>query len=139
MKNIWLFLCIFFFIACEDDENYLDVSVPAESITFEPVSGGAIMRYSLPRPTDIYLVQARYTDAQGQEMKVSSSAYLDTLELLGFNAAMTGVPVEVTFLDRNNIESQPMNFTFNTLASAPLRFLGQRAGGAGVEWGHHHL
>ena len=123
MKNIWLFLCIFFFIACEDDENYLDVSVPAESISFEPVSGGAIMRYSLPHPTDIYLVQARYTDAQGQEMKVSSSAYLDTLELLGFNAAMTGVPVEVTFLDRNNIESQPMNFTFNTLASAPYAFL----------------
>ena len=89
----------------------------------EAVNGGAMMRYNLTEPSDIYLVRARYTDAQGQEMMVSASVYQDTLELMGFNEARQNVPVEVTFLDKNNVESAPMRMTFNTLSSVPYMFL----------------
>lgn len=71
--------------ACSDDEKFLDVSVSESAITFEAVNGGAVMRYDIPASTNIYIVQARYTDAQGQEIKVSSSVFLDSLELMGFN------------------------------------------------------
>ena len=123
MKQIWIFICLFILGACSDDEKFLDVSVSESAITFEAVNGGAVMRYDIPASTNIYIVQARYTDAQGQEIKVSSSVFLDSLELMGFNEERQNVPVEITFKDKNNVESEPMRMTFNTLSSVPYMFL----------------
>ena len=115
------FACL---IACTDDEDpVLQVSVPEESIRFVPVEGGAVMYYSLPSPTDIYTVWARYTNAQGEEMALQATAYLDSLNLMGFNEARQNVPVEITFTDRNNVASEPLYRTFSTLDSSPYAFL----------------
>ena len=124
MKNsILILLLIFGLFACDDDETRLDVSIPEDSIWFTPVNGGAVMHYNIPGPTDIYAVRARYTDAQGKMMEVSSSVFVDTLSLLGFNEARENVPVEIVFTNKNNVESEPIHRTFSTLVSGPYAFL----------------
>ena len=124
MKNsILILLLIFGLFACEDDETRLDVSIPEDSIWFTPVNGGAVMHYNIPGPTDIYAVRARYTDAQGKMIEVSSSVFVDTLSLLGFNEARENVPVEIVFTNKNNVESEPIHRTFSTLVSGPYAFL----------------
>lgn len=124
MKNIWLIMCLLVLGACnEDQEIGLDVSVPEENITFTPVSGGAVMHYKIPENTEIYTIQASYMDAQGKEIVVSSSIFMDSLSLLGFNEAQENIPVEITFMNKNNEASAPMYRTFSTLVSGPYDFL----------------
>ena len=123
MKNIWMIISLLLLGACSNDDDYLDVSVPENCITFKEIRGGAIMRYHFPGPTDVYSVCARYHDAQGNEMMVQSSVMLDSLCLTGFNEARENVPVAITFFDKNNLESKPMYKTFNTLSSSPYAFL----------------
>ncbi len=127
MKKSILWICLLLFgvlFACHDDDNAcLEVPVAEEDIWFTPVSGGAVMHYRVSGPTDVYAVCARYTDAQGKKMTVSSSVYQDTLVLLGFNEARESVPVEIVFTDKNNVESAPVYRTFSTLVSGPYAFL----------------
>lgn len=123
MKNIWMIISLLLFAACSNDEDYLEVAVPEDCISFEEIQGGAIMRYHFSAPTDVYAVCARYNDAQGREVMLQSSVMLDSICLVGFNEARQNVPIAITFLDKNNLESKPMYRTFNTLASSPYAFL----------------
>lgn len=111
------------FWACKDDEAFFDVPVPQEGISFEPISGGAIMRYTLPENTDICAICARYRDAWGKEITVQGTPFTDTISLTGFHAPQTDVPVSITVTDNNDVESAPIQMTFNTLASAPYAFM----------------
>ena len=116
-----LVLCAFG--ACKDDEVVFDAPVPEETITFEPAPGGAVMRYTLPENTDICGICARYWDAQGEEVTMVGSAFVDSLVLTGFHAPQADVPVSITVLDNNNVESAAIERTFSTLPSAPYAFM----------------
>ncbi|MGG6549049.1 UNVERIFIED_CONTAM: hypothetical protein NY100_26910, partial [Prevotella sp. 15_C9] len=72
MKNIWMIISLLLFAACSNDEDYLEVAVPEDCISFEEIQGGAIMRYHFSGPTDVYAVCARYNDAQGREVMLQS-------------------------------------------------------------------
>ena len=109
--------------ACDDDNELFDMPVPNETITFEPISGGAIMRYALPKNTGICAICARYVDALGENVTVLGTPFTDSIVLTGFNAPRTDVPVSITLTDNNDVESAPVERTFNTLASAPYAYI----------------
>ena len=120
MKYKWLSILFLWgaWAACEDDAAVFEASVPAEGITFAPVNGGAVMRYALPKNTDIYAVRVRYVNEQGEEQMKDGSVYGDSLVLSGFNAPRQEVVARITVVDRNNVESAPRERTFSTLPSA---------------------
>ena len=109
--------------ACKDDDEIFDVPVPDETISFEPVSGGAVMRYTLPQNTEICAICARYQNERGEEVTILGTPFTDSLLITGFNSPHTDVPVSITVTDNNNVESAPVQRTFSTLASAPYAFM----------------
>lgn len=125
MKKYIGILAVFFVVlaACKEDKVVFDVPVPEEGIRFEPVSGGAIMHYTLPKNTDICAICARYENDRGEEVTMLGTPFVDSILLTGFNAPATNVPVRLTVTDNNNVESAPVMRTFNTLASAPFAFI----------------
>ena len=122
-KILFAILAFCGFCACEDDDVLFDASVPNETITFEPISGGAIMRYNMPKDTEIRTICARYTNERGEEMMIRGTLFADSITLTGFNAPRTNVPVSVTVADKNNVESAPVELTFSTLPSAPFAYI----------------
>ena len=109
-------------LSCSDDEEVFDVPVPEEGLTFEPVEGGAIMRYTLPQNSDITALCVRYTDYKGDEVMILGSSFVDSVLLTGFHAPQESVTARITAMDNNDVESAPIERTFSTLASAPYAF-----------------
>ena len=109
--------------ACKDDEAVFDMPVPEEGISFEPTTGGTIMRYTLPENSNICAICVRYDDERGEQVTVQGTPFVDSLVLTGFHAPHENVPVSITVTDNNNVESLPVEMTFNTLASAPYAFM----------------
>ena len=123
MKKLYYLLAILWlFAACQNDENFFETSMSASDISFRPVGGGAVMKYKLPADPEIYSIRVRYQDAEGNDMLKVGSYTVDSLVLNGFNEARKGIPVQVTLCDRNDVESAPMYFTFDTEDSGPISF-----------------
>ena len=79
-KILFLLPVLFVFFACkDDDENGFDVPVEFRKISFEPVPGGAVMRYRLPDDMNIFGVRARYNDAYGRQLVKEGTYLTDTL------------------------------------------------------------
>lgn len=121
MRKIFFFLSVLaVFIACDDDDNGFDVPVEFRKISFEPVPGGAVMRYRLLENMDVFAVRASYRDAYGRNL-VREGTYLDdTLLLNGFTEKRIGEPVVLTFLNKNMVESAPVEMTFDTEDAATV-------------------
>lgn len=118
-RLLFIFLFIWALGACQNDEVYFDVSMPAKDISFTPMPGAAIMHYKLPANADILYIRVRYTDVIGQEVIATGSYASDSLWLVGFNQAQKNVPAQVTLCDRNGVESVPTHVTFDTKDSGP--------------------
>ena len=72
-RILFFFLVIAGIVSCKDDDNIgFDVPVEFPSISFKPVPGGAVMHYVLPDNLDIFGVRARYTNAFGEQLAVTS-------------------------------------------------------------------
>ena len=120
-KILFFLLVLVGFFACKDDkENGFDVPVEFRKISFDPVPGGAVMRYRLPDNMNIFGVRARYNDAYGQKVVKEGTYLTDTLLLNGFAEARTNEPVQLTFLNNNLEESAPLEMTFNTADAATV-------------------
>ncbi len=91
------------------------------------------MHYRLPSDANIYNIRVRYLDAFNQEVIRSGSYACDSLVIVGFNEARTGVKATVTLCDRNNVESEPVEVTFDTKDSSPVAFFDKLEVGPG--WG----
>lgn len=120
-KILFFLLVLVAFVACkDDDDNGFDVPVEFRKISFDPVPGGALMRYRLPADLSIFGVRARYKDAYGRELVKEGTYLTDTLLLSGFAEARTGELVQLTFLDNNLKESAPIEMTFDTQDAATV-------------------
>lgn len=120
-KILFFLLILVAFVACkDDDENGFDVPVEFRKISFDPVPGGAVMRYKLPDNMNIFGVRARYKDAYGRQLVKEGTYLTDTLLLNGFAEARTNEPVQLTFLNNNLKESAPLEKTFSTTRMQPL-------------------
>lgn len=107
--------------SCKDDDNVgFDVPVEFQKISFEPRPGSAIMRYKLPANTDIFGVRVRYTNAYGESLYKDGTYLTDSLVLDGFTEARTAVPARLTFFNSELVETEPIELTFDTEASAAV-------------------
>ena len=122
MRNILFIFLLAAFFGCNEDKTVFYASVPMESISFEPVQGGAIMHYSLPDNSDIFAIKVRYTDSQGEKLTVAGTYMSNSLEIVGFNEAQTNVPAYVTLCNNKDEESAPIEVSFSTKDSAPVTF-----------------
>ena len=122
-KIIYLMIAMFSFVSCSDETEEFIVDLSAEALQFTPTMGGAILKYKLPADPDIVAINIRYNDAYGNPVLKSGSNATNQLTITGFNEEKTGVPAQVSFLKRNNEESQPVDVVFSTLDSAPICFI----------------
>ena len=123
-KFLWIILLILGALqSCsEDNAAVFEVVMPHEGLSFNAVAGGAVMHYRLPEGKDVMSIRVRYRDALGQDMIRTGSYACDSLLLPGFNEARQGVSAKVTLCDRNNMESNPIEVTFDTKDSGPVAF-----------------
>ena len=107
--------------ACKDDDKVsFDVPVEFQQISFVPRPGGAVMHYKLPDDLDIFGVRVRYTNAYGEQLHKDGTYLTDTLLLDGFTEAQSSVPAQLSFFNSELVESEPIELTFATEASATV-------------------
>ncbi len=118
LLGIFLWGCLL--AACQDDEvDCFEVPVEFKKVDFTPVPGGAVMKYYIENP-EVLGVRVRYEDAWGEE-RVREASYLsDSLMLGGFTEARKGVPARISFFNRAQAESEPVEMTFDTEKAATV-------------------
>lgn len=122
MKNtILLLLFVFGLFACNDDDVSFDVSAEGLEIKFTPVAGGAMMHYSLPNNSDIFAMNIRYTNSQGEGILKACGYSGDSILLDGFTRGQDA-SARISFVNQRNEESQALEYDFSTLDSAPWAF-----------------
>lgn len=118
-RYILLIAALVSLFSCIDDESTLfDVDLTGLEISFVPFEGGAYMNYALPANADIYGIQVKYHDFNGQKIMMKRSHTCKQIELVGFNEAQENVPIEIVLLDNENRVSEIITKTFSTLNSA---------------------
>lgn len=123
MKRLIYLLFVFaFFAACQEDNAGFETGIVAESVSFKPIAGGAIMYYKLPDDNEVFALRVRYTDAQGNEIMRVGSYACDSLVIAGFDEAQQGVEAKITLCNRQRLESEPVTVTFDTYDSGPVAF-----------------
>lgn len=111
-------------VACQDDDE-IGFDIPLEfpkELEFRPIPGGAIMKYYLPKNSEIFGIRARYNDAYGTELTLDGSYQNDSLILLGFNEKTEDVPVQISFFNNKMEETESKTYTFSTQPSAAVAF-----------------
>lgn len=121
-KHKWiLFFVLLGFFACNDNDYVFAPSTDGLKIEFTPVAGGAMMYYTLPDNSDIFAMNVRYKDWQGQDVLKACGYSGDSLLLDGFTQGQE-VHAQISFVNQNNEESAALEYQFSTLDSAPWKF-----------------
>lgn len=120
MKKVVFFLGIvssLYLGSCvDDDKANFDTPINEEMFSIKAIEGGAILQYKLS-DARVNKVKAEYIDEFGESIYKTGDYSVDTLLLDGFNSVHSNVPVRISFIDRNENESDVKTLTFNTLAS----------------------
>ncbi len=112
-------LCLW---SCSDnDQLKFDTVISDNMFTFTAVEGGARLTYNLSDPR-ISKVKITYKDEYGALIYKVGDYSVNTILLDGFNTAQNSVPVRISFLDRNDNESEVRDMTFSTLSSSLYTF-----------------
>ena len=115
MKNtIFLLLCVLGLFACSDDDVIFEPSKEGLEIKFTPVEGGAMMHYKLPNNSDIFAMNIRYKNWQGQDVLKTCGYSGDSVLLDGFTRSQEEIKAQISFVNQNNEESEPMEYRFWT-------------------------
>ena len=118
---LYITLSLALFISCKKEKiEPFNVDVPIEMLKFRPIPGGAVMSYSIPESRDIYAINVYYTDGQGVDTRISGSYLSDSLVIIGFTDARSSIPAKITFENRDQNESEPINMTFSTDVSGTV-------------------
>ena len=129
--------------ACEEHQHgplISDGSNPPaiENIVVTPLNGGLSIGYDLPSDSDLLYVKAVYTTSAGEEAEVKTSAFDNTIEILGFGDT-TERSVKLYSVDRSENSSEPITVTGTPLT--PPVFIVQETmaitadfGGARFTW-----
>lgn len=117
-KILYLLTLAVVIFACDKDDPTFNIDVVGESISFTAFPGGATMHYMVADNSDVQGIRAVYNDFEGNQKIVEGSHSNNELKLYGFVDAMTNVPVKIYYLDKNDVASEPIEKTFNTLDCA---------------------
>ncbi|WP_158640590.1 DUF5000 domain-containing lipoprotein [Anseongella ginsenosidimutans] len=98
-----------------------DDTVPGSvtGIEIENISGGAIIRYTLPDENDLLYVLAEYEIRPGIKQQVKASLYNNSLVVLGFGEVKK-YPVTLYTVDRSGNRSEPEHIQVQP-TSSPVR------------------
>ncbi len=121
MLYIMLFALLLVGCKQEDDAKFV-TDLSQVSVKFEPIAGGALVRYTLPKSDDILAINVRYIDAQGLEVMRTGSYLTDTMTLIGFTEARTDVEARITIANRDYVESDVIVDKFSTIKSGTVAF-----------------
>lgn len=124
-KWILLFLLVSLF-ACNDDDNIVfEVATEDLKLSFRPVPGGSVMKYTLPDNEEIFGMNVRYKDFRGEPVFKTCGYGGDSLLLDGFIQECKGVTAYLTLVNHRKEESEPQEITFDTKDSAPWAFFNE--------------
>lgn len=124
-KILFLLFVVVALIRCNNDDRVrFDVSIERDQIKFEPIPGGAIMRYTLDDPA-INALKINYMNSVGVNVTKQGTYMGDSILLDGFNEAKTDEPVFITLLNINREESETIKMYFDTKESAPYAFFNE--------------
>jgi len=98
--------------ACEEEERGqypVDSTAPQKvsNPVVKNIKGGAVITYTLPNERDILYVKAEYTLPNGQKKEMRSSAFTNSIQVLGFSRAVK-TKVNLISVDRSRNESEPV-------------------------------
>lgn len=80
------------------------------------ISGGAILKYDLPKDIDLLYVKAIYKSSAGIEKEVTSSAYVDSLKIVGLGNT-NEYSVQLYCIDHFENKSLPVDVVIKPLKS----------------------
>lgn len=149
MKHIiYISVCLFLMLMSCDEKELLPISGSlgkpgvATILEQEPIPGGVILTYQIPKTEDILSVKAVYTLSNGRVYEAVSSFYENTLVIKGYNDEKEHT-AEVYVLNRAQELSDPVVVKFVPLES-PLNKIIKSVqiipdfGGANFSWINEH-
>jgi len=117
-KIVWLLGISFLLFAysCKDED--LDITPPGQvsDVSVEALNGGAKLTYQLPADADVLYVRAEYTNSQGEAVFKSSSRYINSIEIDGFNDTQAH-RVKLYVVDKANNKSEAVEVSVTPLVS----------------------
>jgi len=97
-------ICLCLLPACKDDESGNGTApMPIQECTIEPISGGAIIYYTIPSDRNIMYVMAEYK-RNGKQYVERSSAHNNWLTIEGFNTS-DPVKAKLYTVNKNEVRS----------------------------------
>lgn len=109
--------------SCKDNaDEVFQASISPDKISFKPIPGGAVMKYTMPNDQSIDAIRVVYTDVMGEQIVKMGSYLGDSIVLGGFNEAKPEVPISISLLDKHGNASAPILKTFSTQTSIPALF-----------------
>jgi len=114
--NIFYVLALIGLISCDNPENwYAETDSIAPGIVTNAIStgtpGGAMILYDIPDDSDLLGVKAVYEGKDGNQKEVFSSAFKDTIEIVGFGDTIKR-NVNLFAVDKSMNESEPVALSF---------------------------
>lgn len=118
--KLFLFLLLSFF-ACKEEASFFEASTDELKLDHRPVSGGAILSYSLPNNREVFAMNIRYENTHGENVLKSCGYGGDSILLDGFTRGQS-TTAKVTLVDNYGRETKPFDYDFKSNDSAPWKF-----------------
>lgn len=113
-------LSFFMLTACEEDfdhKPFVSNNNSPKAITdveVTPLHGGVKLIYNIPNDKEILYVRAEYTNSKGEKKNVKSSAYKNSLTILGYGN-VAEQKVNLYTVNRSETLSEPYQISFTPL------------------------
>lgn len=107
-----------FIISCtpENSDGSAEKPKPITNAWFEPIIGGCIIYYDLPKDESVHSVKAEYTLSTGQKITRASSFFSDSMIIDGFNDDREH-EVKLSSVNFDGVSSDPYVVNIRTLGS----------------------
>lgn len=111
---------------------------PVTNTKVTNISGGAFIFYDIPTDDDLLYIEAKYNTKNGNEYKVRSSIYTDTLKIDGFGDTDNYI-VNLFSVDRSENRSEPVTVQVTPLTPPIAKIynsftIKETFGGAKLQW-----
>ena len=120
--NHVIFFLLLIMIGCKEEGRIdfipKDKGVPAQvkNVLITPKSGGAVLKYDVPKEESFFYAKAIYETKHGVKREAKASLYADSLVLVGFGDTIQ-YEVKIYSVGKNEVESEPVIINFKPLKS----------------------
>ncbi len=123
-----IFCMVFILASCDEDNERgqfsVDSKAPGQVSDIQVVNekGASRLSFKPPLDEDLLYVEAKYINSLGKEMTVRSSAFTNTMELVGFLKSSV-VPVKLIAVDKSMNQSESIEVMIEPLDNAMFDML----------------